>query len=79
MGWFEAKIFALFLSFSLASSRPEEGFEIFEDPKDCLVEERGSGDSKPCQFPFIYKNETFYGCTLKDAAGNSDSFTGYSF
>ena len=36
MGWFEAKIFALFLSFSLASSRPEEGFEIFEDPKDCL-------------------------------------------
>ena len=64
MGWFKTKTFSLFLLFSLANSRPEEGFEIFEDPKDCLVEERGSSESKPCQFPFIYKNETFYGCTL---------------
>ena len=76
MGWYKIKTFALFLLFSLANSRPDEGFEIFEDPKDCLVEERSSGEPKPCQFPFIYKNETFYGCTLKDAVGNSDSFTG---
>ena len=76
MGWFKSKTFALFLLFSSANSRPEEGFEIFEDQKDCLVEERGSSESKPCQFPFIYKNETFYGCTLKDAAGNSDSHSG---
>ena len=76
MGWFKTKMFALFLLFSSANSRPEEGFEIFEDQKDCLVEERGSSESKPCQFPFIYKNETFYGCTLKGATGNSDSHTG---
>ena len=79
MCWFKTKTFALFLLFSSANSRPEEGFEVFEvfeNPKDCLVEERSSDESKPCQFPFLYKNETFHGCTLKDATGNSDSFTG---
>ena len=64
MVWFKTKTFALFLVFSSANSRPEEGFELYEAPKDCLVEERGSSEPKPCQFPFIYKNETFYGCTL---------------
>ena len=34
--------------------------------KDCVVIEGNSGSSKPCQFPFTYKNETFNGCTSTD-------------
>ena len=30
---------------------------------DCSVIEIASGLSKPCQFPFIFKNLTFNGCT----------------
>ena len=32
--------------------------------KDCVVEEVKSGLRKPCQFPFIFSNQTFYGCTI---------------
>ena len=30
---------------------------------DCEVIELASNSLKPCQFPFIYQNQTFYGCT----------------
>ena len=32
-------------------------------PIGCSVIEEKSGLMKPCQIPFIFKNETFYGCT----------------
>jgi hypothetical protein len=32
--------------------------------KDCVVKEVKSGQRKPCQFPFIFSNQTFYGCTI---------------
>ena len=32
--------------------------------KDCEVKEVKSGLRKPCQFPFIFSNQTFYGCTI---------------
>ena len=38
-------------------------FEELGKEKDCLVKEVNSKTTKPCQFPFIYENKTFYGCT----------------
>ena len=32
--------------------------------KVCEVKEVKSGLRKPCQFPFIFSNQTFYGCTI---------------
>ena len=29
----------------------------------CTVVEKGTNESKPCQFPFIYKDQIFHGCT----------------
>ena len=37
--------------------------------KDCQVIEKASGQTKRCQFPFIYKDETFYGCITLDETG----------
>ena len=47
-----------------------------ENTEECSVLEEGSGELKPCQFPFIYKNVTYYGCTLKDSTGDLDTQTG---
>ena len=33
------------------------------DSKTCQVIEKETGETKPCQFPFIYNNEAFLGCT----------------
>jgi len=30
----------------------------------CLVKEQRSEEFKPCQFPFVFKNKTYHGCTL---------------
>ena len=38
---------------------------LFENQKECLVNEKKSETNKPCEFPFIYENETYYGCTTK--------------
>ncbi len=35
----------------------------FENEKECLVKEKKSGLDKPCDFPFIYENKTYYGCS----------------
>ena len=35
----------------------------YVDKGGCLVIEKKSGLSRPCQFPFIYLNRTFNGCT----------------
>ena len=59
-------ILVLFLY--LTKARPQDDLDslLFENQKDCSVIEKRSGESKPCQFPFIYKSETFYGCTTTD-------------
>ena len=36
----------------------------------CAVNEIASNSTKPCQFPFIYENKTFYGCTRLYAGEN---------
>ena len=38
------------------------GFQ--EKSSKCSVIEDISGQSKSCKFPFVLRNETFYGCTL---------------
>ena len=48
---------------------------LFENQKDCLVNEKKSETNKPCEFPFIYENVTYYGCTTKIL--DVDSGTGY--
>ena len=51
-------------------------FEELGKEKDCLVKEDNSKTTKPCQFPFIYENKTFYGCTsyLVDKFTRAESF-----
>ena len=33
----------------------------FENKNDCLVEEKRTRLERPCEFPFIYENKTYYG------------------
>ena len=41
----------------------------------CTVIEKSSNESKPCQFPFMYKNQLFHGCTtLLYKIGDSSSW-----
>ena len=52
----------------------EDLSEIFNDTlsesiKKCEVKEVNSGLMKKCQFPFIFQNYTFYGCTDFGAPG----------
>ena len=44
---------------------------IFGNTNNCSVIEKKTNLEKPCEFPFIYENKTFYGCTtyLKLANG----------
>ena len=35
----------------------------------CNVIEVNSNSTKPCDFPFMYKDITYHGCTLKDGDG----------
>jgi len=37
--------------------------DILSQDRPCDVTEKASLDIKPCQFPFIYQDETYYGCT----------------
>ena len=34
--------------------------------KPCKVIEQATGEIKDCQFPFIHKEEAYYGCTTVD-------------
>ena len=51
-------------------------FGEFDNKKDCSVIETNSKSTIPCQFPFIYENKTFYGCTsyLVDKFTRAESF-----
>ena len=44
---------------------------ILGNTNNCSVIEKKTNLEKPCEFPFIYENKTFYGCTtyLKLANG----------
>ena len=70
MGWFQSLIIGILALFSHVSSRPQDDMDsIFNKQKECLVKEDGSGLTKPCHFPFIFNNHTYYGCTLESAEG----------
>jgi len=61
------KIFILLIFCLLNCQAVQEDDQVFQGEKGlCSVKEAGSLIEKPCQFPFIYDNETYYGCTLKD-------------
>ena len=51
---------------SVVICKPQNDLNLSLNGKDCKVIEQGSKLSKPCQFPFIYRNRTFYGCTTFD-------------
>ena len=64
------KIFILSIFCLLDCRAVQEDDQVFQGEKGvCSVKEAGSSKEKPCQFPFIFENETYYGCTL---AGGSD-------
>ena len=48
----------------------------FENKNDCLVQEKNTSLERPCEFPFIYENKTYYGCSTyvkyKDGRENFD-------
>ena len=59
------KIFILSIFCLLNCQAVEEDDQVFHGEKGlCSVKEEGSLLEKPCQFPFIFDNETYYGCTL---------------
>ena len=41
-----------------------------EESSECSVIETGSGLSKPCQFPFVYKEQSYDKCIYLDNEGN---------
>ena len=47
-------------------------WEKLSDEGECAVNEIASNSTKPCQFPFIYENKTFYGCTRLYAGENGN-------
>ena len=55
-----------FLILLVFSAFPSDVICLSLNGKECKVIELGSKLSKPCQFPFIYRNRTFYGCTTFD-------------
>ena len=62
------KILILSIFCLLNCQAVQEDDQVFNGEKGlCSVKEAGSLKEKPCQFPFIFDNETYYGCTL---AGN---------
>ena len=59
------------LCLNFVKCKPSEGStSLFGGKGDCEVIEVASNSKKPCKFPFIFKNQTFYGCT-KVAAGDN--------
>lgn len=38
-------------------------FLLFQITSSCEVQQRSNDQDKPCQFPFIIRNTTYYGCT----------------
>ena len=57
-------LFCLIFTISLIKCRPQED----SNQNNCNVIEEGSGLTKKCQFPFIYKEQMFDGCTTLDGS-----------
>ena len=45
---------------------------IFGNTNNCSVIEKKTNLEKPCEFPFIYENKTFYGCTTYAKTPNGE-------
>ena len=56
-------LFLPLLIFTFVSGKPQKSSTR---EAICKVKEKRSGDQKHCQFPFIYKNVTYFGCTTVD-------------
>ena len=55
---------------ALCTGKPQNN--VISSEGECKVTEKATGDIKPCQFPFIYNNKTYYGCTTVDNGENGD-------
>ena len=56
---------------ALSNGKPQNN--VISSEGECKVTEKATGDIKPCQFPFIYNNKTYYGCTTVDNGENGDN------
>ena len=56
--------FIFVLICTIAKSQSQNDIDsIFGNTNNCSVIEKKTNLEKPCEFPFIYENKTFYGCT----------------
>ena len=53
---------------SLVSSKPQNN--PTGAGKECKVIEKATGQEKSCQFPFVFNDKTFHGCTTEDNGEN---------
>ena len=65
-------IYFLLVFGALSNGKPQNNNDI-SSKGECKVTEKATGDIKPCQFPFIYNNKTYYGCTTVDNGEEGDN------
>ena len=62
---FKSLCFVFLLSIYRTNCKPQ-----IDVSSECSVIEQGSLLSKPCQFPFVYKGQSYDKCIFKDNGGN---------